>query len=203
MKIAVVFVAFCLFAACNFRRDADKQVADVIVPADSTIAKPDNTKVETNAAPAYNYNQSAKAINTGNTTPEELVAYAKTLINVPYKYASVDPHLGFDCSGFITYVFNNFNIGVPRSSKDFTDLHREVQLDQAKAGDIILFTGTDTTDPVVGHMGIIIGKENGEHLFIHSSSGKANGVTVTPLQDYYMSRFVKIIRIFKQNDASS
>jgi len=37
-------------------------------------------------------------------------------------------------------------------------------------------------------------------LFIHSSSGKANGVTITPLNDYYKGRFVKVIRIFPQND---
>ncbi|MBL7749710.1 MAG: C40 family peptidase, partial [Chitinophagaceae bacterium] len=51
--------------------------------------------------------------------PDSLVAFAKTLIGIPYLYASTDPIKGFDCSGFITYVFNHFNIAVPRSSVDF------------------------------------------------------------------------------------
>src|ERR1700712_1582669 len=59
-------------------------------------------------------------IETGNTTPAELVNYACSLAGTPYKYASTDPRQGFDCSGFVTYVFNHFHIMVPRTSVDFT-----------------------------------------------------------------------------------
>ncbi len=140
-------------------------------------------------------------IQTGNTTPQELLAFAETLIGTPYKYGSVDPLQGFDCSGFITYVFNHFNIAVPRSSIGFTNVKREINPEEARPGDIILFTGTDSTIRVVGHMGIIISADNNKNYqFIHSSSGKANGVTITPLNAYYLGRFVKVIRVFKQND---
>ncbi|WP_165958273.1 C40 family peptidase [Segetibacter sp. 3557_3] len=139
-------------------------------------------------------------IETGATTPAELLAYARTLTGTTYKYGSTDPQQGFDCSGFITHVFNHFDIAVPRSSVDFTDVEREVELSAARPGDLILFTGTDSTTRIVGHMGIISDVESGEMSFIHSSSGKANGVTITPLNEYYMGRFMKIIRIFPQND---
>jgi hypothetical protein len=46
-------------------------------------------------------------------------------------------------------------------------------------------------------MGIINAINNDEVAFIHSSSGKANGVTVTPLNIHYLKRFVKVIRVFK------
>lgn len=137
-------------------------------------------------------------IATGNVHPEALVAFAESLMGVKYKYASTDPAEGFDCSGFITYVFNHFGIKVPRSSIDFTNVGKEVSVHEAKRGDIILFTGTDSTEKYVGHMGIIVSNQNGELQFIHSSSGKAYGVTVSPLKGYYMGRFVKVIRIFKQ-----
>ncbi len=65
---------------------------------------------------------SASQINTANTSPAELVKYAETLIGIPYLYGSTDPQKGFDCSGFITYVFNYFNISVPRSSIEFTNV---------------------------------------------------------------------------------
>jgi cell wall-associated NlpC family hydrolase len=135
-------------------------------------------------------------INTGNTQPEALVSFAKSLIGTPYKYGSTDPVNGFDCSGFITYVFNHFNISVPRSSIDFTDYNTEVEPDRSKPGDIILFTGTDSTVREVGHMGIITAANNHEIEFIHSTSGRANGVTITTLNDYYRGRFVKVIRVF-------
>jgi cell wall-associated NlpC family hydrolase len=134
-------------------------------------------------------------VQAGPTDREAVVRFAETLVGVPYKYGSSDPRQGFDCSGFITYVFNHFNIQVPRSSVDFTNVGNQISLQAAKRGDLILFTGTDSLVRVVGHMGIIT--QNTDTLkFIHSSSGKVYGVTITPLNEYYRGRFVKVIDIF-------
>lgn len=135
-------------------------------------------------------------IQTGNTDPSKLIAYSQTLKGIPYKYASTDPAAGFDCSGFITYVFNHFGIEVPRTSVDFTDKGTPINLSLSKPGDLILFTGTDSTIRIVGHMGIIT--HTGDSIvFIHSTSGKAYGVTETTLNPYYMGRFMKVIRVFE------
>ena len=135
-------------------------------------------------------------INTNQHTPHEILAFAKTLLGVPYLFASTDPAKGFDCSGFITYVFNHFQIKVPRSSVDFTNQGKEVDVDEAEPGDLILFTGTDSTTRRVGHMGLVESRRNDTLYFIHSSSGKANGVVITPFERYYKTRFVKVIRVF-------
>lgn len=137
-------------------------------------------------------------INTGISKPSELVTFARGLQGITYKYGSTDPNQGFDCSGFITYVFNHHGISVPRSSKDFTNVETEVDLHSSKAGDLILFTGTDSTIRVVGHMGIITENDGRDINFIHSTSGKAYGVTITPLNSYYQGRFVKAIRVFNE-----
>jgi cell wall-associated NlpC family hydrolase len=127
-------------------------------------------------------------------TGHELVSFAQTLLGIPYRYASTDPAKGFDCSGFITYVFTHFNITVPRSSVDFTNVGKEVNLPSAKEGDLILFTGTADSIRIVGHMGIVT--ENVDTLkFIHSTSGRANGVVISELNEYYKRRFVKVIRV--------
>lgn len=142
----------------------------------------------------------SQQIQTGNTTPQEVIDFAKTFIGTPYKYGSTDPAQGFDCSGFITCVFNHFNIAVPRTSAGFTNVAKEIRPEEAKAGDIILFTGTDSAVRIVGHMGIIISPYDKGIQFIHSTSGKANGVTITPFNGYYSGRFVKVIRVFRQNN---
>ena len=134
-------------------------------------------------------------IDTRGVQPQQVIDFSKTLIGVPYLYGSTDPAKGFDCSGFITYVFKHFNIVVPRSSIDFTNVGTEVSAAQAKTGDLILFTGTDSTERFVGHMGIVV--SNADTLrFIHSTSGKQYGVTITPLNKYYQGRYVKTVRIF-------
>jgi len=127
-------------------------------------------------------------------TGRQLVDFAQTLLGIPYKYASSNPSEGFDCSGFITYVFKHFKVEVPRSSVDFTNTGQEVSIQDAQTGDLILFTGTVDSIRRVGHMGIIT--ENRDTLqFIHSTSGKAFGVTVSVLNKAYQRRFVKIIRV--------
>ncbi len=141
----------------------------------------------------------ASVVKTKNVDPNELVSFAETLVGIPYLYGSTDPQRGFDCSGFITYVFNHFGISVPRSSIDFTNVGQEIPVANCKRGDLILFTGTDSSERFVGHMGIILGNTDSVR-FIHSTSGKQHSVTITPLNKYYMGRFVKTIRMFKENN---
>ena len=182
-----------LIFSCTLPEE-NKQQPAVLQP--DTVTKNNDTVY---ADTVYADTSSTLYIRTGSTRPEELVNYAQTLIGVPYVYASSNPAVGFDCSGFITYVFNHFNITVPRSSVDFTNVPYEVPLAEAKPADLILFTGTDSTIRVVGHMGIIVSNNGSEIIFIHSTSGKAHGVTLTTLNDYYRGRFVKVIRVFRQD----
>ena len=137
-----------------------------------------------------------RTINTKNIVADSVVDFAETLIGTRYKYGSAIKEQGFDCSGFITYIFNHYKIQVPRSSIDFTNAGTPVSLDESKRGDLILFTGTDTTGWGVGHMGIITQNENGTIKFIHSSSGKSIGVIISGMSKYYVTRFVKVIRVF-------
>ncbi len=140
-------------------------------------------------------------IQTGKTTPAELVNFACSLAGTPYKYGSINPQEGLDCSGFVTYAFNHFGIMVPRVSTDFTPVGHEVSIQDAKPGDLILFTGTDSTERVVGHMGIISSTPGEPLRFMHSTSGKGYGVVETDFYNkYYESRFVKVIRVFPQNE---
>ena len=175
------------------------------VTACSHPAKPPGAVVPKDSVDKSGYYTGSKkpitTIRTGSTTPAELITFARSLTGIPYKYASANPAKGFDCSGFITYVFNHFGIIVPRQSADFTSMQRPIDLEQAKPGDLILFTGTDSTVRVVGHMGIVVSAAGQEIRFIHSTSGRANGVTETSLKPYYVGRYMKTIRIFPQNDA--
>ncbi|MBB5639306.1 cell wall-associated NlpC family hydrolase [Pedobacter cryoconitis] len=130
-----------------------------------------------------------------NKTSDQLIGFAKTLIGIPYRYASSNPAIGFDCSGFVSYVFHNFGVNVPRSSTEFNQAGTPVKLENAKVGDVLIFTGTNPRRRVVGHVGIIADIEGDTIKFIHSTSGKAHGVTVTTLNPYYKSRLMRAVSI--------
>lgn len=203
--LVVLVLIFAGWQAAVFINNK-KSVRGTLVTTDSLLARQsskdsvslDSTKTITGEVDTLIKNNlplPAGAIDVKNVQPSQIVDFAKTLIGVPYLYGSTDPANGFDCSGFITYVFKHFGIVVPRSSIDFTNMGKEVSAAEARPGDLILFTGTDSTEKFVGHMGIVV--DNSVELnFIHSTSGKQYGVTITPLSPYYKSRYVKTIRIF-------
>jgi cell wall-associated NlpC family hydrolase len=200
-----------LFFSCNWKVPESREgMVDEIIAVDSFATDPalhviKKDSVKKDESPHSNLEPAntivlppSTEIDVRNVSPVELVDFAETLIGTPYVYGSINPAVGFDCSGFITYVFNHFDIRVPRSSVDFTNVGKEIQKEEAKRGDIILFTGTNPLERHVGHMGLVV--SNTDTLkFIHATSGKAMSVTITPFSSYYGSRFVKTIRIFPSN----
>jgi cell wall-associated NlpC family hydrolase len=143
-----------------------------------------------------------KVFDTDNISPDSILRFAENLIGTRYRSASSDPLRGFDCSGFVSYVFKAFNLMVPRSSYEFINVGEKIRLEDAKPGDIILFTGTKRHTRKIGHIGIVWCNENDEFKFIHSTSGKEHGVTITAMDNTYKRRFVQVIRLLKQNDNS-
>jgi len=129
---------------------------------------------------------------------DTLLAFGKKQMGTKYKYGCMSPKAGFDCSGFVYYVFTHFCIPVPRASMDYEKLGKIIHPDSSKPGDIIVFTGTNAKIRKPGHVGIVLSKPGEELHFIHSSSGKkSNGVIVSNFSDspYYKKRFIKIVRI--------
>lgn len=129
---------------------------------------------------------------------DSLLSYSKKFIGTNYKYASCGPESGFDCSGFVYYVFNHFNVKVPRSSSDFNTAGITVNPDSARVGDVIVFTGTNAKIRKPGHVGIVISNPQQELQFIHSSSNKKHsGVKISSYKEspYYKTRFLKIVRV--------
>jgi cell wall-associated NlpC family hydrolase len=134
-------------------------------------------------------------VNSDTTLPARIVAFAKTQLGIPYHYGCAAPSTGFDCSGFINYVYHHFNIEVPRSSVDFTNYGTTVPLEHSRPSDLILFTGTNSRVRTVGHIGIVVANDSSGVSFIHASSGKEEAVIVTRMNDRYKARFVKVVRI--------
>lgn len=199
MKIIAIVISTFYSVSCS--DDKNSQVKGPVSEINSPFISQGDTGLINNEYDTIIPNsKTAFKIDTRDVTPEELVPFAKSLIGVPYLYASTNPKKGFDCSGFITYVFNHFNVEVPRSSVQFTQVGQQVDPTEAKPGDLILFTGTNPSIRVVGHMGIITSGKGEEIEFIHSTSGKANGVTISSLTPHYIKRFVKVNRVFKFNN---
>ena len=190
-----ILIFCCFFILSASSCSTVKKVSD-----DASATKPSAKKTPgTESMPSTRNSTATKAktfIKPLKIDRAEFVGYAKTFLGTPYKYGSAIPQNGFDCSGFISHVFSHFNVKAPRTSVDFTNEGTEIDIANAKPGDIILFTGSDNSTVIVGHMGIIT---SGGSLpqFIHSASGKNIGVILNNFTGYYKTHFVKVIRILE------
>ncbi|RFU66832.1 LysM peptidoglycan-binding domain-containing protein [Bacillus sp. V59.32b] len=149
--------------ANNLKSDTVRVGQTLKIPtskAPITVAKPGTTSVSP-----------SQRVNT-------VISEAKKQIGVPYSWAGASPS-GFDCSGFIYYVYKKAGYQISRlSSSTYYSLGKKVTAPQP--GDLVYFnTSSPTNKKVVNHMGIYIG--NGQ--FIHASSSL--GVTITPLSNSY------------------
>jgi cell wall-associated NlpC family hydrolase len=129
---------------------------------------------------------------------DSIINYAKKYLGTPYLYAGNDPKKGFDCSGFIHYVFDHFDVDLPRSSGSYKNLGKAKKPNDFKVGDILVFYGyKDKT--TIGHLGIICEANGMQSKFIHASSGKVNSVTITSLAtEHYTNRFYKCIDVLSK-----
>lgn len=126
---------------------------------------------------------------------DSIIAYAKQYLGTPYVYGSSNPQKGFDCSGFVSYVFKNFGMTLPRSSSGYKNIGKTLKPEEFKVGDILVFYGYKNRN-VVGHIGIICEANGMQSKFIHASSGKAQQVTITALDtEHYTKRFYKCVDV--------
>lgn len=126
---------------------------------------------------------------------EKIISFAKEYLGINYKYASNSPSKGFDCSGFVNYVFKHFDIEVPRSSSQFKNIGKTIQPEAFQKGDILVFYGYKDQKSI-GHVGIICEADGMNSKFIHASSGKEYAVTISDLSSkMYTKRFYKCVSI--------
>lgn len=111
----------------------------------------------------------------GNTST--LVATANSLLGTPYKWGGAAPG-GFDCSGFIYYVYNKAGINVPRTNTTGYDA-LSYAVSSPQVGDLVFFK--NTYRPGISHMGIYIGNNS----FIHAGGDR---VQITSLNDSYWGK---------------
>ncbi len=182
--LPILLIVILSFSACSSTKKSTKYDEPIrTTKPKTTTSNASTTKTKTFAKPL-------------KINRNDLVSYAKTFIGTPYKYGSAIPANGLDCSGFIMVVFAHFDVKTPRVSRDFTNEGTTIKLSNAKAGDLILFTGSDNSTGIVGHIGIVT--DAGSTLtFISSTSGKNIGVVEAKLSGYWKTHFVKVIRVLE------
>jgi cell wall-associated NlpC family hydrolase len=123
----------------------------------------------------------------GSTDGYALAGTALSLRGAPYRDRGVDPS-GFDCSGFVQYVYQKYGLALPREVREQYRQGKKVDADRLEPGDLLFFT---TVAPGASHVGIAIGGDQ----FVHAPSERGV-VRVEHLSTtYWRTRFVGARRV--------
>lgn len=110
---------------------------------------------------------------------DALIAEGKKYIGVPYVWGGNTPS-GFDCSGFLSYVYGKVNVSIPRTVESLWNATTPVSSPQK--GDLVFYT-TYKAGP--SHAGIYVGNNQ----FLHA--GSSTGVTITDMNNpYWKARYL-------------
>ena len=121
-----------------------------------------------------------------NYVSRRIVQSAIQYIGVPYVFGGTSPY-GFDCSGYVQYVFANCGMSLPRAADDQYEIGIPLEQPELRTGDLVYFS---TYTYGASHVGIYL--EDGR--FIHASSSR--GVTIDSLyDDYWVETYIGARRV--------
>jgi len=143
------------------------------------------------------FGQQADTLSTQNEYPsftittsllDSIFETAKKYVGTKYVYGGCSEK-GFDCSGFIYYVFKQYSIELSRSSAALSQIGIPVALNEVQEGDLLFFKGRNASSKRVGHVSLVICKTENSFEMIHATN---RGVVVDLYDDmsYYKKRFL-------------
>jgi cell wall-associated NlpC family hydrolase len=109
--------------------------------------------------------------------------FARHLLGVPYSWGGTSPRTGFDCSGFVRFVYQHFGVRLPHSSYADFGLGRRVSRGALRPGDLVFFDR-------LGHVGMYVGSGR----FIHAPHSGTR-VEIDSLSGWYAGRFAGARRL--------
>lgn len=169
-------------AIINDTRDTDNVAAlfaDIDDPTNAFVRLDDSS----NAGTGYS-----------SVRAEEVIDYASKFLGRPYRRGSGGPK-AFDCSGFTSFVFRNFDISLSRSSRDQYGQGVSISRNDIQPGDLLFFAGR-RGGKTVGHVAIATSvNEDGTVDFIHASTTGGIRHDRYPDGGYYSQRFIGARRV--------
>ncbi|MCX7773246.1 MAG: C40 family peptidase, partial [Clostridia bacterium] len=127
------------------------------------------------------------AASTTSSLASSIISTAKSYLGVPYVWGGTTPS-GFDCSGYIQYVFAKNGISMPRTAAEQYTMGTGVSKSDLRPGDLVFF---QTYKPGASHVGIYLGNNQ----FIHESSGAGEATISSLTSAYYVQHYLGSRRI--------
>lgn len=144
MKNATLLLSFCSLLLLNS--------CGVFKPADSTNPRRPTT---TGSGSATSYIRA------------DITDHASELLGLKYKFGGNNPRQGFDCSGFVLYLYQHAGIDIERVSRDQARQGKEIPLNRARPGDLVFYKRPGGS---VFHVSVVVEAGVNKLVVIHATN---------------------------------
>lgn len=134
-------------------QENEAKIANSVMDIIATVEDEDNSY--TNTTPSYNENENNNYTEETNVSASSIVNIAFKYLGVPYVWGGTTPS-GFDCSGFVQYVYREAGINISRTT--YTQINEGYAVSELAPGDLVFFGSYSAPY----HVGIYIG--NGQYI---------------------------------------
>lgn len=192
-----VLVGTLLVTGCATRQAVPRPfpgapVPPVAEPAATTptpgAAVPPSSTTVSEAIPPADAVPPAVASVTSTPWVTPLLTTALGLRGTPYRFGGNDPMTGFDCSGFVRYVFAQFGYQLPREVQAQFKSGRPITREEIQPGDLVFF---ETVSKGASHVGIALGNDE----FVHAPSSRGVVRTERYTIEYWARRWIGARRV--------
>ncbi len=195
----ILFLVVCISIITKIEFKQNSNLQNIVVPfnpkfEDYNLSQTVNNYYSTSNDALKISHINKKPINhnrfKADDTLENLMIQAVALTGIPYRWGGTSPRTGFDCSGFIRYVFRNaLGVNLPRTAAEMAHVGRPVPLNALQPGDLLLF---DTDRGINTHIGMYVG----QNRFIQApQSGER--IKISVLDEHYRDMLGRARRILK------
>lgn len=117
---------------------------------------------------------------------DEVIINASKYAGTPYRYGGKQPSTGFDCSGFISYIYDKTGLNAKGASYHQAKLGTYVGFSDLKPGDLVFFGNKSK----VSHVAMVFSVQNNSVKVIHST--KSRGVTIDDISysNYWRKKYL-------------
>lgn len=182
-QIAAKFgVSWQTMAQINHLSNPNVLYVGQVLTIPSHSATTSSTKTSTTSSPSTSSSTSVPVASSRTSFDQAIVNSAKHYLGVPYVWGGASPQTGFDCSGFVQWVFRQNGVNMPRTSWQQWSFGTHIAKSQLVPGDLVFFT---TYASGASHVGIYLGAANGYRQAFIDAPAPGQNVMIQNLNNVY------------------